>query len=76
MLRNFEQKKNFDINKETTCIMIVVKARREKYTMGPSIYYVSKGLGGWVQKMASFADAHYCTCADIVGGSKKNPTLY
>ena len=33
------RKKSFDINKETACIMIVVKVRREKYTMGPSIYY-------------------------------------
>ena len=37
----------------------------------PSIYHVSKGLGGWVQKMASFADFQYCIYADftpIVGG--------
>ena len=30
----------------------------------------AKGLGGWVQKMAIFADVQYCIYADIVGGSE------
>ena len=28
----------------------------------------AKGLGGWVQKMAIFADVQYCIYANIVGG--------
>ena len=36
-----------------------------KITKGPSIYYVSKGLGGWVKKIASFADMQYCIYADL-----------
>ena len=36
----------------------------------PSIYYVSKELGGWV----SFADVQYRTYADVVGGLvRKSP---
>ena len=33
---------------------------------GPSLYYVSKrtGVGGWVQKMASFANVQYYIYAD------------
>ena len=31
----------------------------------------AKGLGGWVQKMAIFADVQYYIYADIVGGSEK-----
>ena len=40
----------------------------------PSIYYVSKGLGGWISKIASLADAQYCVYTDLlkwVGGSEK-----
>ena len=33
----------------------------------------AKGLGGWVPKMAVFADVQYCIYADIVGGSEKVP---
>ena len=28
----------------------------------------AKGLGEWVQKIAIFADVHYCIYADILGG--------
>ena len=38
--------------------------------MGPSLYYVSKELGGCFQKMDIFPDVQYCIYADIVGGSK------
>ena len=38
-----------------------------KINQGPSLYYVS-GLGGWVKKMASFADVQYCIYAGQVGG--------
>ena len=31
----------------------------------------AKGLGGWGQKMAIFADVQYSIYADIVGGSEK-----
>ena len=31
----------------------------------------AKGLGGWVQKTASFADVQYCIYADKVGGAQK-----
>ena len=52
---------------------ILVKSR------GPSIYYVSKGLGGWVQKMAVFADDQFCIYADftpLVGGwVRKGPKM-
>ena len=41
----------------------------------PSIYHVSKGLGGWVQKMASFANVQYLVYAYIVGGSKKSKIM-
>ena len=43
----------------------------------PSIYYVRKGLGGLVLKIASFADVHYYIFADLtpksgwVDGSEK-----
>ena len=40
-----------------------------KLTKGPPIYYVSKGLGEWVQKMASF-----CWCR-WVDGSEKVPKM-
>ena len=37
--------------------------------LGDHPYITSaKELGGWVQKMAVFADVHYCTFADLVGG--------
>ena len=46
---------------------------------GPSIYYVSKELGGWVQKMAVFGDLQYCIYADftpLVGGwVRKGPQM-
>ena len=29
---------------------------------------IAKGLVGWVQRMAVFADVHYCIYADIVFG--------
>ena len=35
---------------------------------GPFIYYVSIGLGGWVQKMSIFAYVQYINDAYIVGG--------
>ena len=36
----------------------------------------AKGLGGWVQKMAIFADVQYCIYADIVGGwVRKSPKM-
>ena len=38
---------------------------------GPSIYYVSKGLDGSVQKKVSFADIQQCIYADKVGGPEK-----
>ena len=36
--------------------------------MEPSLYYVSKRTGWWVQKMAIFDDVQYCIYADKVGG--------
>ena len=42
----------------------------------PTIYYVRKELGGWVKKMASFADVLCCIYADIVVGLvRKSPKL-
>ena len=39
-------------------------------TLGPSIYYVSKGLGRWVggsvYKIARFAEVQYCIYADLI----------
>ena len=35
--------------------------------MEPSLYYVSKRTGWWVQKMAIFDDVQYCVYADKVG---------
>lgn len=34
----------------------------------PYTYYVSKGLAGWFEKMAVFAEVQYCIYVDIVGG--------
>ena len=31
----------------------------------------AKGLGGWVKKMAVFANVQYCVYIDIVGGSEQ-----
>ena len=41
---------------------------------GPFIYYVSIGLGGWVQKISIFAYVQYINNAYIVGGwVRKSP---
>ena len=42
-----------------------VKKQPDIFCQGPSLYYVSKGLGGWVYKIASFADVHHCIYADL-----------
>ena len=50
---------------------------------GPSLYYVSNGLGGWkqVQKQASFSDVQFCIYADLTpfnwvdGWVRKSPKL-
>ena len=44
---------------------IVTKVRGHPYITS------SKGVGGWVQKMAIFADVQYCIYADIVEGLEK-----
>ena len=55
-----------------TVLMKTSKKKRKKrkafdLPRGPSMYYVSKGLGWWVQKFAVFADVQYCIYA-LMGG--------
>ena len=53
---------------ESHTLLIGGKTSEYNATKGPFIYYVSIGLGGWVQKMAIFAYVQYINDAYIVGG--------
>ena len=57
------------------CHLVVVSLEdhaASHFAKGPrTIHILRGGLGGQVQKMASFADVQYCSYADIVVGSEK-----
>ena len=56
---------------------VVERGPCDRYIFRGHPYFTSvKGLGGWVQKMAIFADFQYYIYADIVGGSEKVKKKY